>query len=75
MRRKIERRWISQSNLELDLLLVVIGLCILATTQQSLLTWNLYCMISENANGMTIDTTDFYLGTPLPHPEYIRIPR
>jgi hypothetical protein len=31
-------------------------------------------MISENANRTTIDLTDFYLGTPLPHPEYIRIP-
>jgi hypothetical protein len=34
----------------------------------------LNCMISENANWTTIDLTDFYLGTPLPHPEYIRIP-
>ncbi len=33
----------------------------------------LNCMISENANWTTIDLTDFYLGTPLPHPEYIRI--
>ncbi len=32
-------------------------------------------MISENANWSTIDLTDFYLGTDLPHPEYIRIPR
>ena len=31
-------------------------------------------MISENANFSTIDLTDFYLGTDLPHPEYIRIP-
>jgi hypothetical protein len=31
-------------------------------------------MISENANWSTIDLTDFYLETPLPHPEYIRIP-
>ena len=31
-------------------------------------------MISDNANWTTIDLTDFYLGTPLPHPEYIRIP-
>ncbi len=31
-------------------------------------------MVSENANWSTIDLTDFYLGTPLPHPEYIRIP-
>jgi hypothetical protein len=34
----------------------------------------LNCMISENANWSTIDLTDFYLGTGLPHPEYIRIP-
>ena len=34
----------------------------------------LKCMISENANRTTIDLTDFYLGTPLPHSEYIRIP-
>jgi hypothetical protein len=33
----------------------------------------LNCMISENANWTTIDLTDFYLGTDLPHPEYIRI--
>ena len=35
----------------------------------------LNCMISENAEWSTIDLTDFYLGTDLPHPEYIRIPR
>jgi hypothetical protein len=35
----------------------------------------LNCMISENANWSTIDLTDFYLGTDLPHSEYIRIPR
>jgi hypothetical protein len=35
----------------------------------------LNCMISENSNWSTIDLTDFYLGTDLPHPEYIRIPR
>jgi hypothetical protein len=34
----------------------------------------LNCMISENANWSTLDLTDFYLGTDLPHPEYIRIP-
>ena len=35
----------------------------------------LNCMISENASCTctTIDLTDFYLGTDLPHPEYIRI--
>ena len=31
-------------------------------------------MISDNAEFSTIDLEDFYLGTPLPHPEYIRIP-
>ena len=31
-------------------------------------------MISEDAKWTTIDLTDFYLGTPLPHPEYIWIP-
>ena len=31
-------------------------------------------MTSEDAKWSTIDLTDFYLGTPLPHPEYIRIP-
>jgi hypothetical protein len=35
----------------------------------------LNCMISENARWSTADLTDFYLGTDLPHPEYIRIPR
>ncbi len=35
----------------------------------------LNCMISEDTNWTTIDLTDFYLGTDLPHPEYIRIPR
>jgi hypothetical protein len=34
----------------------------------------LNCMISENANFSTLDLTDFYLGTDLPQPEYIRIP-
>jgi hypothetical protein len=34
----------------------------------------LNCMISEHANLSTLDLTDFYLGTDLPHPEYIRIP-
>ncbi len=32
-------------------------------------------MISENANWSTIDISDFYLGTPLPQPEHIRIQR
>ncbi len=30
-------------------------------------------MISDNAAFSTIDIEDFYLGTPLPHPEFIRI--
>ena len=30
--------------------------------------------ISDNINLSTIDLEDFYLGTPLPHREYIRIP-
>jgi hypothetical protein len=33
------------------------------------------CMISEDAGWSTIDLTDFYLGTDLPHQEFIRIPR
>jgi hypothetical protein len=35
---------------------------------------SLNCMISENVKWTTIDLTDFYIGTLLPHPEYIRIP-
>jgi hypothetical protein len=31
-------------------------------------------MISDDINLSTIDLEDFYLGTNLPHPEYIRIP-
>jgi hypothetical protein len=34
----------------------------------------LNCMISEDACWSTIDLTDFYLGTDLPYPEFIRIP-
>ena len=34
----------------------------------------LNCMISEDAYWSTIDLTDFYLGTDLPYPEFIRIP-
>jgi hypothetical protein len=34
----------------------------------------LNAMISDNANFATIDLEDFYLGTPLPHSEFIRIP-
>jgi hypothetical protein len=34
----------------------------------------LNAMISDNIQLSTIDLEDFYLGTPLPHPEYIRIP-
>jgi hypothetical protein len=33
----------------------------------------LNAMISDNAAFSTIDIEDFYLGTPLPHPEFIRI--
>ncbi len=32
-------------------------------------------MISENANWSTINISNFYLGTPLPHSEHIRIQR
>ena len=31
-------------------------------------------VVSTNANWMTIDIVDYYLGTPLPRPEYLRIP-
>ena len=31
-------------------------------------------MISDDSNFSTVDLEDFYLGTSLPHPEYIRIP-
>jgi hypothetical protein len=31
-------------------------------------------MVSENASWSTMDLSDFYLGTPLPHPEFLRIP-
>ncbi len=31
-------------------------------------------MISDNYSFATVDLEDFYLGTSLPHPEYIRIP-
>jgi hypothetical protein len=31
-------------------------------------------MISDNCSFATVDLEDFYLGTTLPHPEYIRIP-
>jgi hypothetical protein len=34
----------------------------------------LNAMISDNAAFSTVDLEDFYLGTTLPHPEYIRIP-
>jgi hypothetical protein len=34
----------------------------------------LNAMISEDAKWSTIDLTDFYLGTDLPHMEFIRIP-
>jgi hypothetical protein len=34
----------------------------------------LHSVISDNAHWMTIDIKDFYLGTPLLRPEYVRIP-
>ena len=34
----------------------------------------LQSVVSDNANFMTLDIKDFYLMTPLPRPEYIRIP-
>ena len=34
----------------------------------------LQSVVSDNANFMTLDINDFYLMTPLPRPEYIRIP-
>ena len=34
----------------------------------------LNAMISDDIHLVTIDLEDFYLGTPLPHAEYIRIP-
>jgi hypothetical protein len=34
----------------------------------------LNAMISDNAEFTTVDLEDFYLGTSLPHPEFIRIP-
>jgi hypothetical protein len=34
----------------------------------------LNAMISDNAAFSTVDIEDFYLGTALPHPEFIRIP-
>jgi hypothetical protein len=34
----------------------------------------LNAMISDKINLSTVHLEDFYLGTPLPHPEYIRIP-
>jgi hypothetical protein len=34
----------------------------------------LNAMISDDIQLTTVDLEDFYLGNPLPHPEYIRIP-
>jgi hypothetical protein len=45
------------------------------TAEMEALTILLNCMVSENANWSTADLIDFYLGTDLPHQEYIRIPR
>jgi hypothetical protein len=33
----------------------------------------LNAVISEDSEFLTADITDFYLGTPLPRPEYMRI--
>jgi hypothetical protein len=44
------------------------------TAEMNALKILLNCMISEDARWTTIDLTDFYLGTDLPHPEFIRIP-
>jgi hypothetical protein len=44
------------------------------TAEMNALKILLNCMISEDAKWTTIDLTDFYLGTDLPHPEFIRIP-
>ena len=35
----------------------------------------LQSVVSDNANFMTLDIKDFYLMTPLPRFEYIRIPQ
>ena len=43
-----------------------------ATTVVKLL---IHSVISENHNWMTIDIKDYYLGTPLLRPEFIRIPQ
>jgi hypothetical protein len=34
----------------------------------------LQSVVSDNADWMTLDIKDFYLMTPLPRPEYIRVP-
>ena len=34
----------------------------------------LQSVVSDDANFMTLDIKDFYLMTPLPRPEYLRIP-
>ena len=34
----------------------------------------IHSVISDNAHWLTIDIKDFYLNTPLPRPEYLRIP-
>ena len=44
------------------------------TAEMNALKILLNCMISEDAKWTTMDLTDFYLGTDLPHPEFIRIP-
>jgi hypothetical protein len=43
------------------------------TADMSLVKLLLQSVVSENKNWMTLDIKDFYLGTPLERPEYIRI--
>ena len=44
------------------------------TAAQSTVKLLLQSVVSDNANFMTLDIKDFYLMTPLPRSEYIRIP-
>jgi hypothetical protein len=44
------------------------------TADMSVVKILLNAVVSENARWMTIDIKDFYLGTPLTRPEYMRIP-
>ena len=43
------------------------------TAAMSLVKMLIHSVISDNAQWLTIDTKDFYLNTPLPRPEYLRI--